>query len=147
MIDAETVIATLELQPHPEGGHYRETFRDAPADGSRGAMTAIYYLLRAGEVSAWHRVDATEIWHWYAGGPLVLTISENGQDARALHLGPDVAQHQRPQAIVPAGAWQTAESLGNWTLVGCTVGPAFTFEGFELAPPDWRPTPRRPGGS
>lgn len=145
MIDAESLIATLELQPHPEGGHYKETFRDAPADGSRGAMTAIYYLLRAGEVSAWHRVDATEIWHWYAGGPLVLTLSENGHDARALHLGPDVAQHQRPQAIVPAGTWQTAETLGNWTLVGCTVGPAFTFEGFELAPPDWRPTPRRPG--
>jgi predicted cupin superfamily sugar epimerase len=144
MIDAESLIATLELQPHPEGGHYKETFRDAPADGSRGAMTAIYYLLRAGEVSAWHRVDATEIWHWYAGGPLVLTLSENGHDARALHLGPDVAQHQRPQAIVPAGTWQTAETLGNWTLVGCTVGPAFRFEGFELAPPDWRPTPRRP---
>ena len=147
MTDAETLIRTLELQPHPEGGHYRETFRDAPADGSRGAMTAIYYLLRAGEVSAWHRIDATEIWHWYAGGPLVLTVSEDGHDARALHLGPDVARHQRPQAIVPAGAWQTAESLGNWTLVGCTVGPAFTFEGFELAPPDWRPTPRTPGGS
>ena len=145
MIDAETLIATLELQPHPEGGHYRETFRDTPAGGGRGAMTAIYYLLRAGEVSRWHRVDATEIWHWYAGAPLVLTISENGHDAGALHLGPDVAQHQRPQAIVPPEAWQTAESLGNWTLVGCTVGPAFTFEGFEMAPPDWRPTPRKVG--
>ena len=146
MIDAETLIEALGLQAHPEGGHYRETFRDAPAEGGRGAMTAIYYLLKAGEASQWHRVDATEIWHWYAGAPLVLTISENGHDARALYLGPDVTRHQRPQAVVPAKAWQTAESLGNWTLVGCTVGPAFTFEGFELAPPDWRPTPRRPGG-
>lgn len=146
MIDAETLIEALGLQAHPEGGHYRETFRDAPAEGGRGAMTAIYYLLKAGEVSQWHRVDATEIWHWYAGAPLVLTISENGRDARALYLGPDVTRHQRPQAVVPAKAWQTAESLGNWTLIGCTVGPAFTFEGFELAPPDWRPTPRRPGG-
>ncbi len=145
-MDAETVIRTLELRPHPEGGHFRETFRHQPAAGGRGAMTAIYYLLRVGEVSHWHRVDAAEIWHWYAGAPLVLTISEKGHDVGALHLGPDLAQQQRPQAIVPAGAWQTAESLGNWTLVGCTVGPAFAFEGFELAPPDWRPTPRPPGG-
>ena len=144
-MDAETLIRTLELQPHPEGGHFRETFRHRPAEGGRGAMTAIYYLLKVGEVSHWHRVDAAEIWHWYGGAPLVLTISENGHDASALHLGPDLAQQHRPQAVVPAGAWQTAESLGNWTLVGCTVGPAFEFEGFELAPPDWRPTPRTPG--
>lgn len=146
MIDAETLIATLELQPHPEGGHYRETFRDAPAGGGRGAMTAIYYLLRAGEVSQWHRVDATEIWHWYAGAPLVLTISENGHDATAHHLGNDLEAGQRPQIVIPADAWQTAESLGHWTLVGCTVSPGFLFEAFEMAPPDWRPTPR-PGGT
>ncbi|MCG8356840.1 MAG: cupin domain-containing protein [Kiloniellales bacterium] len=143
-MDADQIIDRLALMPHPEGGHFRETYRHEPADGGRGATTAIYYLLKAGEVSHWHRIDAVEIWHWYAGGPLVLSISENGHDAEALHLGPDLAQGQRPQAVVPAGAWQAAESLGAWSLVGCTVAPAFEFDGFELAPPDWRPTPRRP---
>ena len=146
-LSAREVVAMLDLQPHPEGGHYRETWRDHPDDGGRGAGTAIYYLLEAGEVSAWHRVDATEIWHWYAGAPLVLTISPNGHDAQAQHLGPDLARGQRPQLIVPKHAWQAAESLGAWTLVGCTVSPAFAFEGFEMAPPDWRPTPRPAGGS
>ena len=140
---ATEIIAALELQPHPEGGHYRETYRHAPADGSRGAMTAIYYLLAVGDVSAWHRVnDADEIWHYYAGAPLVLTLSPNGHDAESYHLGPDISRAQKPQVVVPAGCWQTAESLGAWTLVGCTVGPAFSFDGFEMAPPDWRPTPR-----
>lgn len=140
---AAEIIAALELQPHPEGGHYRETYRHAPADGGRGAMTAIYYLLGVGEVSAWHRVnDADEIWHYYAGAPLALTLSPNGHDAEAYRLGPDLTQAQKPQVVVPAGCWQTAESLGAWTLVGCTVGPAFSFDGFEMAPPDWRPVPR-----
>ena len=140
---AAEIIAALGLQPHPEGGHYRETYRHAPADGGRGAMTAIYYLLGVGEVSAWHRVnDADEIWHYYAGAPLALTLSPNGHDAEAHRLGPDLAQAQKPQVVVPAGCWQTAESLGAWTLVGCTVGPAFSFDGFEMAPPDWRPVPR-----
>jgi predicted cupin superfamily sugar epimerase len=107
-------------------------------------MTAIYYLLRAGEHSHWHRVDAAEIWHFYAGAPLVLTVSSNGHDAHAQVLGTEFAAGQRPQIVVPAGHWQTAESLGAWTLAGCTVGPAFEFAGFELAPPDWRPTPRAP---
>ena len=138
---AEEVIALLDLKPHPEGGHFRETFRDAP-DGGRGASTAIYYLLKAGEVSHWHRVDAAEVWHWHAGAPLVLTLSPNGHDAEARHLGPELRTGQRPQLVVPAGHWQTATSLGAWTLVGCTVAPAFRFEGFELAPPGWRPTPR-----
>ena len=141
-MDADTVIALLGLSPHPEGGHFRETYRDQPADGGRGHSTAIYYLLKAGEVSHWHRIDAVEMWHWYAGGPLALTVSENGHDAWSVHLGADLAAGQRPQATVPAQAWQTAESLGAWSLVGCTVAPAFSFEGFELAPPDWRPTPR-----
>ena len=142
---AAEIIRRLGLAPHPEGGHFVETWRDRPTDGTRGAGTAIYYLLQAGEVSHWHRVDATEIWHWYAGAPLVLTISANGHDATAVHLGPMLDLGQQPQAIVPADAWQTAESLGVWTLVGCTVSPAFRFEGFELAPADWRPTPRRSG--
>lgn len=148
--DAAAVIRALGLQPHPEGGHYRETFRDptAAVDGApaRGASTAIYYLLQAGELSHWHRVDAAEVWHWYAGAALALTVSEDGRDAATQLLGPDLHDGQRPQAVVPAGAWQTAESLGDWTLVGCTVAPAFRFEGFEMAPPDWQPGSRSPRG-
>ena len=137
------LIARLNLRPHPEGGHYAETWRDEPASGGRGAGTAIYFLLQAGEVSAWHKVDATEIWHWYAGAPLVLTVSPNGHDAWSAHLGNNLVTGQKPQLIVPPNAWQTAESLGAWTLVGCTVSPAFQFDGFTMAPPDWRPTPRQ----
>ena len=139
---AQQVIDHLGMQAHPEGGHYVETYRHEAQDGGRGATTAIYYLLAADEFSHWHRVDAVEIWHYYAGAPLALTISENGHDAAAVHLGLDLAAGQRPQAVVPENAWQTAVSLGRWTLVGCTVSPAFQFEGFEMAPPDWRPTPR-----
>jgi hypothetical protein len=148
MTDAAAIIRDLGLQPHPEGGHYRETFRDPVTLGSgevaRGASTAIYYLLQAGERSHWHRVDAAEVWHWYAGAPLALTVSEDGRTAEARLLGPDLAAGQRPQLAVPAKAWQAAESRGAWTLVGCTVAPAFRFEGFEMAPPDWKPGPRRP---
>ena len=141
MTDARRIIELLGLKPHPEGGHYAETFRDAP-DGGRGHSSAIYYLLEVGDCSAWHRVDAAEVWHHYAGAPLALTISPNGHDASSMRLGPNLAAGERPQLVVPAGFWQTAESLGAYTLVGCTVAPGFEFEGFELAPPDWRPTPR-----
>ena len=141
-LTAAQVIDALGLQPHPEGGHYRETFRDPRTVDGRSVGTAIYYLLGVGETSAWHRVDAAEIWHWHAGAPLVLTVSPNGHDATARHLGPDLSRNQHPQIVVPAGHWQTATSLGAWTLVGCTVSPAFEFQGFEMAPPDWRPTPR-----
>lgn len=139
----EDIVATLGLVPHPESGWYRETWRDAPGDGSRGAGTAILFLLDAAQHSHWHRVDAAELWLWHAGGPLVLTLSPDGHDAEAHLLGPDLAAHQLPQRLVPRGWWQTAASLGRWTLVSCTVSPAFSFDGFELAPPDWRPTPRR----
>lgn len=142
-LTAEAVIDALGLQPHPEGGHYRETFRDPRTVEGRSVGTAIYYLLGLGETSAWHRVDAAEIWHWHAGAPLVITVSPNGHDASAHHLGPDLLRGQRPQFVVPAGHWQTATSLGAWTLVGCTVSPGFAFAGFEMAPEDWRPTPRR----
>ena len=139
--DAGAIIRALGLQPHPEGGHFRETFRDpaAPGGNGRGASTAIYYLLRAGEVSHWHRVDAAEVWHWYGGAPLELSISEEDKHVEALVLGSDIAAGQRPQIVVPAHAWQSARSLGAWTLTGCTVAPAFRFEGFEMAPPDWQP--------
>lgn len=139
---AADVIRLLGLEPHPEGGHFRETFRDPAEAEGRAASTAIYYLLDLAEVSEWHRIDAVEVWHHYAGAPLVLTVSENGHDARAHHLGPDLARGQRPQLAVPAHAWQTATSLGAWSLMGCTVAPGFRFEGFEMAPPGWRPSPR-----
>lgn len=138
---ASEIIRMLDLKPHPEGGHYGETFRSPAADGARAAMTAIYYLLGADEISAWHRVnDADEAWLWHAGGPLALTVSPpDGKGASAHQLGPDLRAGQRPQLIVPAGQWQTAETLGAWTLVSCLVAPGFSFDGFEMAPPDWRP--------
>lgn len=136
------LIRQLGLVPHPEGGWYRETWRAEAQEGARAAGTAIYYLLEAGDVSHWHRVDAAEMWHFYAGGPLSLTVSPNGHDAEAMVLGREIGAGQRPQRLVPAGWWQTATSLGAWTLVGCTVSPAFEFSGFEMAPENWRPVPR-----
>ncbi|MDI4237095.1 MULTISPECIES: cupin domain-containing protein [unclassified Bradyrhizobium] len=136
---AAEVIAQLELKPHPEGGHYRETFRDDATDASgRSRSTAIYFLLARGERSHWHRVDAVEIWHYYAGDPLILRIADAGGQ-RTIRLGSDLAAGEVPQAIVPAHAWQAAECTGDWTLVGCTVAPAFEFAKFELAPKGWEP--------
>lgn len=138
-LTAADIIRLLDLRPHPEGGHYRETFRDRRCDQTgRAASTAIYFLLARGERSHWHRVDAVEAWHWHAGAPLRLDIHD-GAALASLTLGPDLAAGERPQAIVPAGAWQAAESLGDWTLVGCTVAPGFEFSGFELAPKGWSP--------
>ncbi len=136
---AEDIIAALGLLPHPEGGHFVETWRHAPEGGGRGAGTAIYYLLKAGERSHWHRVDAAEIWHWYAGAPLELSLSADGARSEVVTLGNDLMAGARPQVVVPAGAWQSAVSMGAWTLVGCTVSPAFMFSGFEMAAPDWAP--------
>ena len=136
---AERIIGALGLEPHPEGGWFRETFRDSAPGSGRGASSAIYYLLRAGEVSRWHRIDAVEIWHWYAGAPLRLMLSRDGFGSEVVRLGGDIARGDRPQAMVPVRVWQSAESLGAWTLVGCTVAPAFNFAGFEVAPPGWQP--------
>ena len=145
-MSATEIIALLKLQPHPEGGYFRETFRDDKTDANgRALSTAIYYLLGVGEVSEWHRVDAAETWFWHGGAPMVLTLSSNGHDAEAHHLGPELKTGQRPQLIVPAYWWQTATSLGAWSLVSCTVAPGFTFSGFEMAPPGWRPTQRASG--
>lgn len=138
-LSADEVIAMLSLAPHPEGGHYRETFRDDGTSGARAASTAIYFLLKAGEQSHWHKVDAAELWHFYAGAPLQLEIgSDSGLIAR-VELGADLGNGQRPQGIVPKNHWQRARSLGDWTLVGCTVAPGFMFEGFTLAPGDFSP--------
>lgn len=136
---AAGIIAVLGMQRHPEGGWYVEAFRDGPPDG-RGHSTAIYFLLERGDASAWHRVkDAAEVWHFHAGAPLELKMSDGQSRASSLVLGIDLAAGERPQAVVPAGWWQTARSLGDWTLVGCTVAPGFDFSQFELAEPGWEP--------
>ena len=137
---ASELIARLDLKPHPEGGHYRETFRDprVGADG-RSVSTAIYFLLARGERSHWHRIDAVEVWHYYAGSALTLRIADD-KGQHHIALGPDLTAGEQPQAMVPARAWQAAESTGDWTLVGCTVAPAFEFAGFEMAPKDWEPS-------
>lgn len=159
-LSADDIIGELELGPHPEGGWFRETFRDVPArevydpETTAGAhprpySTAIYYLLREGERSHWHKVDAVEVWHWYAGAPLTLSIAEyrvpDESDARSYRsvvawtLGNDIGAGERPQIVVPANSWQSAVSMGDWTLVGCTVAPGFVFEGFTMAPEGWFP--------
>ena len=133
-LSAEDVIEHLDLAPHPEGGFYRETYRDeGTLDSGRSFGTAIYYLLRAEDRSCWHRVDATEIWHWHGGGPLELSMRDGDEPARTFHLGTDFSKGQVPQFVVPANIWQSARPLEGWVLVGCTVAPGFEFSGFELA--------------
>ena len=139
-LSAAEVIALLDLAPHPEGGHFRETFRDTATDASGlWVSTAIDFLLAAGEVSRWHRIDAAEVWHWYAGAPLELTISDDAHGRRTHRLGANLTAGERPQIVVPAHAWQQAASLGAWSLAGCTVAPGFLFAGFELGPPGFEP--------
>ncbi|MBO9355971.1 cupin [Bordetella petrii] len=137
-MEAREIVETLGMQRHPEGGWYTETFRDTRGQ-ARPHSTAIYYLLEAGDSSHWHRVrDAAEVWHFYAGDPLLLSIS-NGTEIKEIRLGIDFAKGERPQAVVPADVWQAARPLGRFTLVGCTVAPGFEFASFELAAPGWRP--------
>jgi predicted cupin superfamily sugar epimerase len=139
MPTAADVIRQLELSPHPEGGHFRETFRDGEPASGRAHSSAIYFLLAAGERSVWHRVDAAEVWHHYCGAPLRLSIAAEGGTVEDHRLGTDLVAGERPQIVVPANCWQSAESFGAWTLVGCTVAPAFEFAGFEMAPDDFIP--------
>jgi hypothetical protein len=141
MLDAPEIIRLLDLKPHPEGGYYRETFRDAPGPDGRAASTLIYFLLQAGQISAWHRVDATEAWHYYAGAPLRLSFWQSGKPLQCVELGADFGGGQRPQCVIPAGFWQRAEASagGGWTLVGCSVAPGFKFSGFEMAEAGWQP--------
>ena len=138
-VSASAIIRELQLEPHPEGGFYRQTFKDGDAS-ERGASTAIYYLLEKGQSSHWHRVtDASEVWHYYVGAPLLLHLSLDGKGIETIRLGPSVLDGDRPQAVVPVNGWQSAESLGEFTLVGCTVSPGFTFESFVMAEPGWTP--------
>jgi len=139
-LSADEMIRELGLSPHPEGGWYRESFRDeATSSDGRARSTAIYFLLKAGETSHWHRIDAAEIWLWHAGAPLALSISIDGEQSHSHRLGADLASGELPQAVVPARAWQSAKALGDWTLVSCVVVPGFEFSAFELAASDWRP--------
>lgn len=131
---ADDIIAHLNLAPHPEGGFYRQTW--VAENTGRPTGTCIYFLLRDGQASHWHRVDATEIWHYYAGAPLILSLAaDDAGPAQDLTLGPDLAAGQAPQLIVPEQHWQAARTTGDWTLVGCTVSPGFDFSGFTLAAP------------
>jgi len=136
---ATEIVALLGLVPHPEGGWFRETFRDGPGPDGRSLSTAIYYLLEKGQHSHWHRVDAVETWHYHAGAPLKLLVSPDGKTQDTVILGSDLRAGQRPQAVIPKYGWQSATSLGDWTLVGCTVAPGFDFAGFEMAEPGWEP--------
>ncbi len=138
-LDEAQVRAALALQPHPEGGHYRELWRDVPANGGRGAASSILFLLAAGERSHWHRVDAAEIWIWQAGAPLLLEVCHKGGSIKTIRLGPAAGDGETFQGIVPPHVWQAAATTGAWTLVSCIVAPAFQFEGFELAPAGWSP--------
>ncbi len=139
MEDADVIIERLNLTPHPEGGYYREVYRHLNPENDRGDVTTIYFMLKAGEVSRWHRIDAVEIWHFYGGAPLTLEIVSSDGVAETLTLGMELSKQQRPVGVVPKDAWQSARSNGEWTLVGCTVAPAFEFAGFEMAPENWLP--------
>jgi len=139
MPTAADIIEALKLEPHPEGGWYIQTFQDQAGTDGRARSTAIFYLLEEGNRSHWHRVDAVEIWHYHAGAPLELSLSLDGIESRTLVLGPEILDGQTPQGIVREGEWQSARSLGAWTLIGCTVAPGFEFSGFEMAAPDWQP--------
>ncbi len=139
-VTAEELIAQLDLAPHPEGGHFRETWRSPAPEGERAACTTIHYLLREGERSHWHRVDADEVWCFHAGAPLELDISPDGQTQhRHLLMPTPTGENDGPQCVIPAGHWQAARTTGAYTLVSCIVAPAFTFDGFEMAPPGWAP--------
>lgn len=139
MITAAEIISLLDLAPHPEGGWFKETFRDEPGPDGRARSTSIFFLLQAGEESAWHRIDAVEVWHFYDGAPLALKLAREGGSAITVRLGKELEAGETPQVVIPAGAWQSAASTGDWTLVGCTVAPGFDFSGFEMALPGWEP--------
>jgi predicted cupin superfamily sugar epimerase len=139
-LSAQDIIRMLALKPHPEGGHFRETFRDPNQIADRRSVsTAIYFLLARGERAHWHRIDAVEIWHWYAGAPLQLEIAAAAGRVERVTLGGDISAGLRPQAVVPPQAWQAAQTLGDWTLLGCTVAPGFDFAKHEVAPQGWSP--------
>lgn len=147
MKSADRIIRLLKLKPHPEGGYFRETFLDSGKD--RAQSTAIYFLLKKGQLSRWHRIDAAEVWHWYGGAPLELLIAKDRKRPHRHILGSDLAAGERPQIVVPAKHWQVARSKGAYTLVGCTVAPGFLFEKFELAelPSVWKKSIPRPARS
>jgi len=141
MDEARAIIERLKLEPHPEGGWYRETWRADAPPGTRAGATAIHFLLEAGQRSHWHRVDAAELWLWHAGAPLhVLTAPGDAGPVTGHMLGGDVLAGQRPQILVPPQHWQATETIAGWALVSCIVSPGFDFAGFTLAPAGWSPS-------
>jgi uncharacterized protein len=138
-VTPDSIIAQLGMSPHDEGGHFAEAWRGAETNEGRASGTSIYYMLRAGERSQWHRVDATELWLFHAGGPLALDYVNAEGVVQRCTLGPALDSGEKLQVVVPAGCWQTAMPLGSWTLVACVMVPGFTPEGWELAPPHWTP--------
>ena len=144
MDQADKIIKNLNLMPHPEGGFFSQTYLDdEDFKLERKIASVIYFLLKYDQYSHWHKVDATEYWFWHAGSPLSLTVSPDGHDASSVQLGPNVLIGQKPHFVVKKNWWQTAVSMGEWSLVSCVVTPAFTFDGFELAEEHWRPIPRK----
>jgi len=141
-LSGDDINHILGLIPHIEGGCYREIYREVQADGGRDLMTSIYYLIRANDPCAWHRIDTTEVWCYHAGSPFEGEIYIDGRTVEKVRLGSDLAAGEKPQVIVPAGAWRTARTVGDWSLFGCIVAPAFEWKGFEMAPAGWSPSPQ-----
>lgn len=135
----EEVVAALGLEPHPEGGYFKELFRAEGLDGGRGVMTSIYYMPPLAHPSRWRMIDADEVWSFHAGAPLTLSVCRDGRTVEAFRLGTGFADGEQAQAVVPKNAWARAESHGGWSLVGGTVSPAFLYEGFRMAPEGWMP--------
>ena len=136
---ADQIIKFLQLQPHPEGGWYKQTWKSEDTLSGRASGTSIYFLLKAGEISHWHKIDSVEIWHYYDGSPLILRIANEGNNEIATKiLGPNLAKSQSPQILVNKNLWQSAETTGDYTLVGCTVSPGFEFSKFTLAPKNFK---------
>ena len=137
---AAQIIKFLQLQPHPEGGWYKQTWKSEDTLSGRASGTSIYFLLKAGEISHWHKIDSVEIWHYYDGSPLILRIAtEDNNEIATKILGPNLAKSQSPQILVNKNLWQSAETTGDYTLVGCTVSPGFEFSKFTLAPKNFNP--------
>ena len=140
-MNADDIIKNLELKPHPEGGWYTETLPSFYEDNSRAPASAIYFLLKEGETAHWHRItDAVEVWSWHAGSSLSLYSRQSRKNAvQITTLGMDIAKGQRPQAIIPAGTWQSASANEGWVLASNIVAPGFDFNSLELAPIGFEP--------
>ena len=137
MQSKQDIIHTLALEPHPEGGYYRRTYKNTNGPSveegeNRGYATAIYYLAEGETFSSWHKTDGDELWFWHAGAPLTLEVKEIDGSVSKKRLGSDFTAGEQPQQLAPKNQWQRAKSDGEWTLVSCSVSPGFLFETFEM---------------